>query len=237
MAITEQLLSSVAFGRTVSRDTFDDYPGLMTQAKSAMVRGEGRESLIRATVDVVAEVGLSGASFRKIAAKAGVANTLIPHYFGTRKALLMATMEWVTEQTLLMADISSEEVLKENFAEIFVDRMTQKTGIQVFQYEMMLASRRDDDLRRHVQGLYERYMTQLAQGLGKQGIKDPDATARIVFAALDGLTAQLLTFADQDTIRHSIIHLGKLLREDTPPPPPLLAGKSPAFHPGDDTDT
>ena len=44
-----------------------------------MKYGAGREALLKAVVDVVAEEGLDGLSYKKVAERAGVNNTLIFH--------------------------------------------------------------------------------------------------------------------------------------------------------------
>ena len=50
--------------------------------------GGGRDLLVESTVQVVAERGLRGLTFRAVAERAGVNNSLVAHHFGTREALL-----------------------------------------------------------------------------------------------------------------------------------------------------
>lgn len=100
-----------------------------------------------AVVDVVAEAGLSGMTYRKVAEKTGVANTLITHHFGTREALLEAAMEWATQQTPDLIDMASDATFDEQFAVEFVAKIAGEPQLQFFQYEMVLAARHQPQMR------------------------------------------------------------------------------------------
>lgn len=52
-----------------------------------------REAMIAATLAVIAEAGVSGATIRAVAARAGVTPGLIRHYFDGKEALLCAAYE------------------------------------------------------------------------------------------------------------------------------------------------
>ncbi|MFM2486777.1 transcriptional regulator BetI [Celerinatantimonas yamalensis] len=57
-----------------------------------------RPQLINATMEVIDDVGLSGASVALISRKAGVSAGIINHYFGGKHGLLEATMRSVLQQ-------------------------------------------------------------------------------------------------------------------------------------------
>ena len=57
-----------------------------------------RPQLVEATMDVIDEVGLSGASVALISRKAGVSPGIINHYFGGKHGLLEETMRTVLRQ-------------------------------------------------------------------------------------------------------------------------------------------
>ncbi len=78
--------------------------------------GDGREALLAAVVHVVADRGLRGLTYRAVAEHAGVNNTLISHHFGSRDALLEAAMEWASERTRRLSDLSTIEEIDAEFA-------------------------------------------------------------------------------------------------------------------------
>jgi len=64
-----------------------------------------REEIVRATVQVLAERGVRGLSFRAVAAQMGGSSTLVTHYFPTRQSLLDALAEsvaWMPEEVFAL---------------------------------------------------------------------------------------------------------------------------------------
>lgn len=59
-----------------------------------------RHALIEATLDAVAEGGLPAATLRAVAARAGVSNGLIRHYFSGKEALLVAAYEVMVQRLM-----------------------------------------------------------------------------------------------------------------------------------------
>ncbi|MDQ0324158.1 AcrR family transcriptional regulator [Rhodopseudomonas julia] len=58
---------------------------------------ERRHALIQATLDLIAEKGLKGITVREVAARAGVTNGLIRHYFSGKTQLIEAAYQSVME--------------------------------------------------------------------------------------------------------------------------------------------
>lgn len=83
--------------------------------------GDGREALLAAVVQVVGESGLVGLTNRKVGSVAGVDNSLITYYFGSRDGLLEAATEWATDRSLKHLSILPEARLGESFAEAVVN--------------------------------------------------------------------------------------------------------------------
>ncbi|MEV7646704.1 TetR family transcriptional regulator [Arthrobacter sp. NPDC089319] len=177
--------------------------------------GDGREALLAAVVGVVAEKGLRGLTYRAVAERAGVNNTLISHYFGSRSALLEAAMEWASARSIRLSDLSATEEVDEDFARALVELVQAEPELQLFQYEMILESRRKPELRPSAVKLYENYVASMQQALQKHGYQDTGPLARAIFAALDGLVLQQLTVADTDSIHDAILRVGQML-ERTP---------------------
>jgi AcrR family transcriptional regulator len=177
--------------------------------------GDGREALLAAVVAVVAEKGLRGLTYRAVAERAGVNNTLISHYFGSRSALLEAAMEWASARSIRLSDLSATEEVDEDFARALVELVQAEPELQLFQYEMILESRRKPELRPSAVKLYENYIASMQQALQKHGYQDTGPLARAIFAALDGLVLQQLTVADTGSIHDAILRVGQML-ERTP---------------------
>lgn len=173
--------------------------------------GVGRHALIRAVIDVVAEEGLDAFSYRKVALRAGVTNTLISHHFGSKEALLEAATVWAVEKSQELANLTMAASLDSGFAKTLTRMVAEDPNLQVFQYYMILAARRSPELQRISANLYESYVGLVEHILTHYGHKPDRAGARAIFAALDGLVLQQLTVADQGEIEDAIIRLGDLI--------------------------
>lgn len=144
-------------------------------------------------VRVLPEDGVIEASYRAVAQRAGVNNTLISHHFGSRGALLEAAMEWAAARSIRLSDLSATEEVNEDFARALVDLVQSEPELQLFQYEMILESRRKPELRPAAVQLYDSYINSMEQALRNHGYRDTQSLARAIFAALDGLVLQQLT--------------------------------------------
>lgn len=175
--------------------------------------GDGRDALLAAVVAVVAEKGLRGMTYRAVAEQAGVNNTLISHHFGSRDALLEAALEWASTRSIRISELSATEEVNSDFAAALVDLVQSEPELQLFQYEMILESRRRPELRPAAVKLYDSYVGSMQQALLRHGYPDTASLARAVFAALDGLVLQQLTVADPATVRAAIVRIGDLLEK------------------------
>ena len=178
--------------------------------------GDGREALLAAVVVLVAEQGLDGFSYRKAADRAGVNNTLISHHFGSKEALLEAATEWAVARSQEVTDLTAGSSLDDAFAERLTRIVAEEPHLQLFQYQMILASGRSEHMRRLAATLYESYVSIMLDVLERYGLPRDRATARTVFAALDGLVLQQVTVASREEIRDSIIKLGQMLKTQVP---------------------
>lgn len=167
--------------------------------------GGGRDLLVASTVQIVAERGLRGLTFRAVAERAGVNNSLVAHHFGTRDALLAAALDWAVEQSIQstgLLSLSSEE----EFVDNLVESITTQPELQAFQYEMILEARRNALFLDPVARLYERYQAVLADSLRKFGLAgDLSALSRQVFATLDGLVLQSIAGVHREEL-HAAVH-------------------------------
>lgn len=175
--------------------------------------GVGHEALLEAAITVVAENGLRGLTYRAVAARAGVNNSLVAHHFGNREGLIEAALDWATERTLELFSESASESSDEVFAEDIVTRLAgADPALQLFQYELLLESRRVPQLRAAVHRQYDAYISAWEGALSERGFVRPDrGLARAVAAAIDGLLLQRLTIADEQEITAAVQRLREVL--------------------------
>lgn len=177
--------------------------------------GTGKEALLRAAVSVVAAKGLRGLTYRSVAERAGVNNTLVAHHFGSRDALIAAALNWAAEQSITSSRLREAAELGDSFTDSLLELLLAEPELQVFQYEMILEARRRPELAEAVSDLYENYVSALADALQASGLKhNVRVVARTLFASLDGLVLQFLAGVDREEIAASLkeVHEVLLLR-------------------------
>jgi AcrR family transcriptional regulator len=178
--------------------------------------GEGREALLNAAIKVVARGGLRGLTYRSVAQEAGVTHGLVVHYFGSRDALIAATLEHSITASLDISYLESgaETPTVGGFAAGVPSMVEDDPDLQVFQYEMLLESRRRPELQPHVKAVYDQYFEATGRELdrmlpGRASL----AMRRLVFAALDGLVLHQLTMGDPADTEAALAELRSLLGE------------------------
>lgn len=166
--------------------------------------GGGRDLLIGATVSVVAKKGLRGLTFRAVAERVGVDNSLVAHHFGNRDTLLLSALEWAVGHSVEITG-SFDMASAERFADAFIKSIEGHAELQAFQYEMILESRRHPIFGELVAQLYERYHDVAADSLRSFGITDAlSATARHLSASMDGIVLQHISGVDPSTLRAAL---------------------------------
>lgn len=147
--------------------------------------GRGKDALIRAAVEIVAERGLRGMTFRAVAEAAGVNNALIAHHFGNREGLLSAAMNWTAEQMVEKSAFKNAASQPEAFQQAMDTIAVMDRNLLVFQYEIIIEASRNERYREPVRSLYQAYFRGLSPD--EESIS---ALTRARFAALDGLVLQ-----------------------------------------------
>ena len=180
------------------------------------VYGEGRDRLISATIEVVAERGLRGLTFRSVSERAGVSNTLVARHFGTREALLAAATDWAVERSIKSTGLL-ELGAGDEFADSLLDFIAETPELQAFQYEMILEARRNPTFRAPVERLYARYQEVFISSLQGAGVTDRSgAVARRTFASLDGIVLQYLAGVEVGALREALHDVWESLQIYTP---------------------
>lgn len=167
-----------------------DYAEIMDK-KPKNQYGDGREALLRATVDIVATRGLRGLTFRAVGNAAGVNNALIAHHFGNREGLLIATLQWTTEVAIVESELPSATERFSSFEQALQLTADQFRDFLAFQYEMIIEASRNDRFREPVAELYRAFFTALMP----DSASSSDALTRAQFATFDGLILQMISGA------------------------------------------
>ncbi|MFJ6537567.1 TetR/AcrR family transcriptional regulator [Paenarthrobacter sp. NPDC091711] len=183
----------------------------MSQEARKLPYGDGRDALLAAVLEVVAEKGLRGATYRSVASRAGVNHALVTHHFGSMEGLLAATMEWSVQRSIDETGLSGIADFDGHFADTLIATVSAEPELQLFQFEMILESRRNPKIRKMVERLYANYVSTVEEALARRGLDTGNEASLAVFAALDGLMLQFLTISDPDRIRSAVNQVGRLL--------------------------
>ena len=168
-----------------------------------------RRKILEAAAALIAELGWTEVTTRRIAERAGVNNALIHYYFGTKDALLveaaaaMFTEEFEGPMTRMTKASNLAEGLRE-----FVDylRIIEDHGPGVMvSVEALLRGTRDETVRAWIEetlGAARQILEAMvvaAQTRGELSAElDPRASAVVLAALLDGLVLYRLVFPDLD---------------------------------------
>lgn len=186
----------------------------MSTPKSHQVRHD----LLHAAQALIAERGWSAVSTRTLAQRAGVGPGLVHYHFSSLAALLneaaLTGMAAVVDQPLthLPPGTDPHQGLDQLLAQL--DTYAPDGPETVLFTEAYLAATRDQSLRQGITELLQRLHTHLSTWLHQGGINQPEATAHLLAATIDGL--MLHRCLDPDLTAHKIAPaLHRLL--NTPP--------------------
>lgn len=169
-----------------------------------------RQQLIDATIEVIADVGLRGATISLISRRAGMSSGIISHYFGSKQALIEATVRYLLtglkhalierviptttpEQRLML-------IIEANFARLQQLSDTTKTWLSFWAQSM-----HDVELHRLQNVNSKRLLSNLTSSFKKlMGDDDAKLAAELCAAMIDGLWLRaVLSKSDQDQFNHS----------------------------------
>lgn len=155
----------------------------------------GRTALLRATIVVVAAGGLRALTYRAVAAEAGLSHGLVRHHFGSRDQLIAEAMEFAIDESLRGSNMLSSGLTAEEFADGIESLADREAGVQSFQYELLLESRRRPELRPLAEQHYRAYRDAISRQLSRLGVEDAELTELIWFA-LDGIVFKQLVLPE-----------------------------------------
>jgi AcrR family transcriptional regulator len=174
-------------------------------ARERSPSGERATRIVEAMCESVAEVGITGSTFDRVARKAAVSRGLLHYYFGTKERLLVEVVRRDTEvriETLGAAMRASETVdeLIIAMSETLERTLREQAGYVYMGSELYVAARDSPELQRELGALYSRARGEFADVLREKqndGVVrlrfEPEATLAYLFGAGDGLTVQRLT--------------------------------------------
>ncbi len=167
--------------------------------------GSGKEALVDATIAVVGEKGLRGLTFRAVGERAGVNNSLIAHYFGTRDALIEAALDRAIHDSIDVSHLEDFPHSRQGFIDSFSSMLQANSAREIFVYEMVLAAHRRPEIAERVSALYADYVSTLEGALASVlGERFNAVRARYAFAALDGLVLQRLAGAPITSVQAAV---------------------------------
>ncbi|MGJ0383866.1 TetR/AcrR family transcriptional regulator [Paenarthrobacter nicotinovorans] len=185
-----------------------------------MAYGAGRDALVRAAIEIVAEKGIQGLTHRSVAARAGVNHGLVALHFGSLDGLVAAATESAVERAITETGLARAEGFDGSFADQLLASLVSDPEIEMFQARMVLEARGRPEIRALIERLYENYISTIERGLRGRGIHgnegSPKELARLVFASLNGLVLQFLAVGSEAPIREAIVELGRLLDAVSP---------------------
>jgi AcrR family transcriptional regulator len=161
-------------------------------ASPSAARGEAvRQRLLAAAVELIPERGWTAVSTRVLAEQAGVTPSVVHYHFSSVQAVLveavLGAMRVVSGELgpVLTAARSAEEVV-----DVMVAAVEQYTGtdpMSLLFVEGYLAATRDGVLRAGMAAVLADLQGVLGDRLRRFGVADPDGTAAVLGAAIDGL--------------------------------------------------
>jgi AcrR family transcriptional regulator len=167
--------------------------------------GEKARRIVEAMRDSVAEVGIAGSTFERVAARAGVSRGLLHYYFGTKERLLVEVIRRDTSyriETLgseLRAAGSVDEVIAAFYA-AFSRTLADERGYVYMVSELFVAGRHSPELTRELGQLYSRARQAFAEILREKDAEgvlslrfDAESVLAYLFAAGDGASVQQIT--------------------------------------------
>ncbi|MDI9903306.1 TetR/AcrR family transcriptional regulator [Rhodococcus sp. IEGM 1409] len=180
------------------------------QLRRAAPRSDQSLDLARATVSVIARSGLRGLTIAAVAVEAGTDEEVL-RSFGSTDALVDVALRYALDKSAsIFADITPRSSL-DNFVEHLTDLVARDPDLQVFQYELMLESRRTPRLDPHVKLLYATYLEATSQALTRLGITADEDLTLLVYSAIEGFIMHQLVAKDRLATERAIERLRRIL--------------------------
>jgi AcrR family transcriptional regulator len=183
----------------------------MTAAQTEAARGADRaERIVEAMRASVAEVGIAGSTFERVAAKAGVSRGLLHYYFGTKEKLLIEVIRRDTDYRIesltgALQEAGTVDDVIGAFAAAFARTTQAEQGYAYLVSEVFIAGRHNPEVRGALAELYDRGRSRFADVLRekeREGVLrlrfEAEAILAYLFSAGDGAVIQRIVATDRD---------------------------------------
>ena len=172
-------------------------------------RGQGRERVVAAALELFSERGVSGTSLQMIADHLGIGKAAVYYQFKTKEGIIEAVLAPAFEQ---MRRIIADAEATQSQQEVAI---TGLCGLVIAQREVVAALSHDPEVRRFLEMHSE--AAELILQLGKMLLgPEPDARRRVAVSLFGGGLASVgidpaLADIDDEALRSELISLGKFL--------------------------
>ncbi len=178
-----------------------------------------RAALLEAAVEVIAEVGVAGATHRAIAGRAGVPLSTTSYFFASIDELIAAAMQVVAERLIAQVDEVAAELARgpidvDGAIDQLVDLLSGVRTVDLAaQFEIYLQSAHRPQLQSVAHHMMISFERAAEVALRAAGVPHPAEAARAVVAMIDGFELHRLTWprgaADRralDTGLRALVH-------------------------------
>jgi AcrR family transcriptional regulator len=179
-------------------------------AEGRELTGERASRIVDAMRSNVAERGIAGATFERVATEAGVSRGLLHYYFGTKERLLVEVVRRDSEIRVARLDeplasaATGDEVL-DVLVSYLLDLIENEPGFFVLLLELFTAGRRHPEIQREVAELFKKTRGHVAtalEGKDREGVISlrfgAEATVGYLFAIADGFAVQVISDPERD---------------------------------------
>lgn len=211
------------------------------------VEAERREQLLRATCEVVSEVGMHDMRLSDVARHAGLSSGIIHYYFASKRAVLVAAFEFNFTQSLvrrraLLESRQEPLSLLAALAQSYLPRGEESLTAWRVWAELWAEALRDPEFQHVNERLYDEWrqiiveLISRAQRDGSARAGDPVELANMLVAMIDGLATQVLTRSSRmsaekmNSTLQTFIH-GYLAAGGAPPAQPARHEGTPDLSP------
>lgn len=150
-----------------------------------------KHRLLAAAVELIPERGWSAVSTRVLAERAGVSPSVVHYHFASMSVLLTEAVITAMRRTLDEVGGALDEVERaEDLPAALIGSVDQHSGVDslsVLFIEAYLASTRDEQLRHQMVAILNELRGRLSGLLADHGVPEPDASAAVLAASIDGM--------------------------------------------------
>lgn len=175
---------------------------------------EVRQRLLAAAVELIPERGWTAVSTRVLAERAGVTPSVVHYHFPSMSELLneavLTLMRQVLAATEEQIDPAGDPASTIRAVVTSVAEHTGDDPASLVFLEAFLAATRDAGLRERIGAELEGFRRRIGELLDANGVPEPEATAAVLAASIDGLLLHRALAEGPDT-RAVIDVLGRLV--------------------------